>query len=251
MFTCKNLFDNENIKIISQMGNIKVLEHQMDLSVLPGNAIDAYYSAKMNIRKRQVVIELNDNSYTLSSGSMQWTCGNIQMTSGIKGVGDFLGKALSAKVSKESAIKPEYKGTGLIMLEPTFKHILLENIADWDGLVLEDGLFLACDSTVKQTITARSNLSSAALGGEGLFNLCLQGNGVAVLESPVPREELIVFDLKDDELKIDGNMAIAWSKSLKFTVEKSSKSLVTSAVSGEGFVNVYRGTGKVLMAPTR
>ena len=45
-------------------------------------------------------------------------------------------------------------------------------------------------------------------------------------------------------------MAIAWSSTLEFKVEKSSKSLVGSAVSGEGFVNVYRGTGKVLVAPT-
>ena len=45
-------------------------------------------------------------------------------------------------------------------------------------------------------------------------------------------------------------MAIAWSKSLQFTVEKSTKSLLGSLVSGEGLVNVYRGTGKVLMAPT-
>ena len=44
-------------------------------------------------------------------------------------------------------------------------------------------------------------------------------------------------------------MAIAWSDSLKFTVERSTKTLVGSAVSGEGLVNVYRGTGRVLIAP--
>ena len=84
----------------------------------------------------------------------------------------------------------------------------------------------------------------------GLFNLCLTGSGIAVLESPVPRDELIEFNLQDDEVKIDGNMAIAWSNSLKFTVERSSKSLMGSAVSGEGLVNVYRGSGRILMAPT-
>ena len=55
--------------------------------------------------------------------------------------------------------------------------------------------------------------------------------------------------LKDDVLKIDGSLAIAWSGSLDFTVERSGKSLMGSAVSGEGLVNVYRGTGKVLIAP--
>jgi uncharacterized protein (AIM24 family) len=87
------------------------------------------------------------------------------------------------------------------------------------------------------------------LGNEGLFNLCLKGEGIAVLESPVPRSELIEFILDNDEVRIDGNFAIAWSNSLEFRVEKSSKSLIGSAVSGEGLVNVYRGTGKILMAP--
>ena len=38
-------------------------------------------------------------------------------------------------------------------------------------------------------------------------------------------------------------------KTLDFTVERSGKTLVGSAASGEGLVNVYRGTGKVLLAP--
>ena len=70
------------------------------------------------------------------------------------------------------------------------------------------------------------------------------------MESPVPREELIEIEVQDDIVKIDGNMAIAWSASLQFTVEKSSKTLMGSAVNGEGFVNVYRGTGNILLAPT-
>ena len=181
---------------------------------------------------------------------MQWIAGAVKMTSGIKGVGDFLGKAIASKVTKESSAKPEYSGNGLVMLEPTYKHILLEDVAEWGSLVLEDGLFLACDSNISQKVVARTTLSSAVAGKEGLFNLCLTGSGIAVLESPVPRDELIEFNLQDDEVKIDGNMAIAWSNSLKFTVERSSKSLMGSAVSGEGLVNVYRGSGRILMAPT-
>lgn len=249
MFRCKNLFDNPNMKQIASKGNVKVFEYERDLSVTPGTAITAYYASEMNLRKRQVLIELNGSPWVIQAGSMQWTGGNIQMNSGVKGVGDFLGKAISSKVTKETTSKPEYNGYGLLMLEPTYKHILLVDVEEWGGIVLEDGLFLACDGKIQQNVISRSNLSSAALGGEGLFNLCLSGSGIAVLESPVPAEELIVFDLENDEIKIDGNMAIAWSKSLQFTVETSSKSLLGSAVSGEGFVNVFRGTGKIMMAP--
>lgn len=251
MVTCNNLYNNGNMKQIASLGCVKVFEHQRDLSVNPSSAMAAYYAAEMNVRKRQVLIELSGNSFTVQGGAMQWMAGSVNMTSGIKGVGDFLGKAIASKVTKESSAKPEYTGNGLVMLEPTYKHILLEEVSEWGSMVLEDGLFLACDSNITQKVVARTTISSAIAGKEGLFNLCLTGNGVAVLESPVPKDELIEFDLKDDELKIDGNMAIAWSDSLKFTVERSSKSLVGSAVSGEGLVNVYRGTGRVLMAPTQ
>ena len=36
---------------------------------------------------------------------------------------------------------------------------------------------------------------------------------------------------------------------MSFAVEKAGKTLIGSAASGEGLVNVYRGTGRVLMAP--
>ncbi|BCZ45518.1 transcriptional regulator [Clostridium gelidum] len=249
MITCKNLYENKNIEIVEAKGGIKVLEYKKDLSVDTTNAMASYFASKMNVRKRQVLIELNGNAYTISAGAMQWTSGAVTMGADVKGFGDLLGKALSSKVTKESAIKPKYQGNGLLMLEPTYKHILLEDVSQWGGMVLDDGLFLACESTVQQKVVARSNLSSALLGNEGLFNLCLSGQGVAVLESPVPRDELIEFELENDEVRIDGNFAIAWSKSLDFRVEKSGKSLLGSAVSGEGLVNVYRGTGKMLMAP--
>lgn len=250
MITYKNLYDNKNIDIIASKGLIKVLEYKRDLSVDPSRAITAYYASEMNVRKRQVLLELKNSAYTISAGAMQWMSGGIKMGADVKGVGDFFGKAFSAAVTKESAIKPKYEGTGLIMLEPTYKHILIEDVSEWGGLVLEDGLFLACEANVKQTVVSRSSLSSAALGKEGLFNLCLEGQGLAVLESPVPRDELIEFDLNNDEVRIDGSYAVAWSKSLKFTVETASKGkLLGSAVSGEGLVNVYRGTGKILMAP--
>lgn len=174
----------------------------------------------------------------------------MNATTGIKGVGDLFGKAIRGKVTGESAIKPEYTGDGMLVLEPTYKHLILMDTAEWNGsVVLDDGLFLACDAGLKHKAVMRSNLSSAVAGGEGLFNLSLKGNGVFCIECSCPREELIEIDLDNDVLKVDGNMALAWSSSLNFTVERSGKSLIGSAVSGEGLVNVYRGTGKVLMSP--
>lgn len=252
MYTIANFTNNDDVKVLCEKGPFQVVEYQRDLSVMPNDAALAYYCDAMNVRKRQVICDLSKSGVTLQAGAMQWTVGNVNATTGVKGVGDFFSKTIRGSVTGESAIKPEYTGNGVLVLEPTYKHILIVDLADWNGsIVLDDGLFLACDSKLKQKAIPRSNFSSAIAGGKGLFNLGLQGNGVVCLESLCPKEELIEIELEDDVLKVDGPMVIAWSGSLNFTVERSGKSLIGSAASGEGLVNVYRGTGKVLLAPVR
>jgi len=250
MYQINNFTNNDDIKVLNSLGAFTVVEYQRDLSVSPANAMLAYYCNEMNVRKRQVICDVAKSDVTVQAGAMQWTVGKVDATTGVKGVGDFLGKAFRGSVTGESAIKPEYTGSGTLVLEPTYKHIILIDVADWnESIVLDDGLFLACESSLKHKTVARSNFSSAVAGNEGLFNLGITGRGILCLESECPKEELIEIVLHDDVLKVDGNMAIAWSGSLNFTVERSGKSLIGSAASGEGLVNVYRGTGKVLLAP--
>ena len=250
MYQIKNFLENDDIRVVDHKGNVRVIEYMKDLSVNPYTCITQYYAAQMNVRKRQAVIELKNDEYTTSAGAMQWMLGHVETISDVKGVGDFLGKAIKGSVTKESAVKPKYRGNGVLVLEPTYNHLIIEDLSEWGrGMVIDDGMFLACESKVKYDVVMRSNLSSAVLGNQGLFSLRLSGEGLAILESPVPREELIEIVLENDEIKIDGNFAVAWSDTLEFTVEKSGKSLIGSAVSSEGFVNVYRGTGKILLAP--
>lgn len=250
MYQIKNFQDNDDVRTLDQLGPFTVIEYLRDLSITPGSAMTAYYCNEMNVRKRQVLCDLAQADITVQAGAMQWMVGDVKATTGVKGVGDLLGKAIRGKATGESAIKPEYTGSGTLVLEPTYKHLILMDAADWNGsVVLDDGLFLACDSRLQHKAVMRSNFSSAVAGGEGLFNLSLNGSGVFCIESDCPKEELVEITLKDDVLKVDGNFAIAWSNSLQFTVERSSKSLIGSAASGEGLVNVYRGTGKVLLAP--
>lgn len=250
MYQISNFVDNENVKTLSTMGGFTVVEYQKDLSVYPKSAAAAYFCKEMNVHKRQVICDLSKGNVTVQAGAMQWMVGDVNATTGVKGVGDLFGKAVRGKVTGESVIKPEYTGDGILVLEPTYKYIILLDVSDWDGsVILDDGLFLACDSTLKHKAVMRSNVSSAVAGNEGLFSLSMNGNGILCLETPCPKEELVEVTLHDDVLKVDGNMAIAWSGSLKFTVERSGKTLLGSAASGEGLVNVYRGTGKVLLAP--
>ena len=246
--------ENEIRKLIDTAGCFAVLEYERDASVTAEQAGEERAKAAMGVRRRQLMVRLNgENAVTMEAGAMQWTAGDIRITSGFDGAKDFLGKWIHSAVTEESMVKPRYEGNGIIALEPTYKHILLEEVGRFgsQGMTISDGMFLACDENVRIRTTARNTVSSAVAGKEGMFNTNLTGYGIVALKSNVPEIELmeIRLDGDEDELRLDGNMAVCWSTSLKFTVETSSASLVSSAINKEGLVNVYRGKGIVLISP--
>lgn len=243
--------ENDNIKVLDEKGPFQVIEYEKDLSVSPSEVMYKYFASKMNVRPRQLVVDLRKTSgIYLQSGAMQWMSGSTKLSTGIKGVGDFGKKFLKSKVTNETTVKPEYSGNGYVITEQTYKHLILLDLKDWgNNLMIDDGLFLAAEKSVELSVKKRTNLSSAFASSEGFFNTVLHGNGYVCLESRIPLKELIIIELNNDTVSIDGPMAIAWTSNLELTVERSAKSFVGSAVSGEGLVNVYRGTGKILMAP--
>ena len=86
-----NNFENQRRKFTASKGNFHVLEYMADASVSPVNAATEFFMSQMGVHRRQLVIELNDNnSAIIQAGAMQWMAGDIQATTGIKGVGDLL-----------------------------------------------------------------------------------------------------------------------------------------------------------------
>lgn len=255
MVNVKNLDEsNSNIKVLedSEYWGYKIIEYVSDLSVTPGEAIYKYFASKMNCRQRQVLINMQQGyDWTLSAGAMLWMTESIQAKTNIKGVGDMIGKFAKASVTKETMVKPVYSGEGTLALEPTWKHIIPIETSQWgNAVVMNDGYYLA-STGLDITVKAPDSVSGALLAGEGYYNTFVKGDGLVLLESSVPVGELVCFEVKDDVVKIDGNLAICWSSGLRLTVERVTKTLIGSAASGEGLVNVYRGTGKIFMQATR
>lgn len=63
--------ENENRKIVKSIDNFHILEYVQDASVSPMNAMDEYFMSKMNVRRRQVVIDISkDHSAVIQSGAM-------------------------------------------------------------------------------------------------------------------------------------------------------------------------------------
>ena len=80
------------------------MQYERDLSVSPEQAMPEYFRSKMNICRRQAVIQM-DGSFgvIVQSGAMQWMGGSVKMKSGVKGVGDFFGKLAKAAWSWKTA----------------------------------------------------------------------------------------------------------------------------------------------------
>ncbi|WP_304683276.1 AIM24 family protein [uncultured Clostridium sp.] len=227
---------------------VEVLEYnKLQGSTDTSAAMDMYFMEQQNIKARQVAIYLNNDKVKVEPGAMSYFKGNLEMVSGVT-PGKLIGKMFSAAVTGESVAQPEYKGTGTVVLEPSFNHFLVLKI---DGEVIVDkGMFYCAQGGVQVKPVFVKTISSAFAGGEGIFQISLKGKGIVVLESRVPVSEIDEIHLDNETLKVDGNFAILRSGNINFTVERSAKTLIGSAVSGEGLVNVYRGTGTVWLAPT-
>ena len=202
------------------------------------------------IKLKQIRIILDDSSVKLEPNSLSYMKGNIEIRNKSGGLLGFGKKIISSKLTGETAFKPTYSGTGEIFLEPSFGHFALIELED-DQIIVSDNMFYACEEGIDVNATIQKNVSSALLGNEGLCQTRIEGNGIVVLKVPVPESEIFKCILINDILKVDGNFAILRTGNIEFSVEKSSKSIVGTVFSGEGMVNVYRGTGEVWLIPTK
>lgn len=244
----------ENIKILEQFENgglrVEILQYDKLLGLTNAQmAEQIYFMEQQNIHVKQIALYLNNDKVTIEKGAMSYFQGNIEMVSGVT-LGNALGRLVRGAVTGEHMAQPEYTGTGLLVLEPSFKHFLVLRLDKGESVIVDDGMFYCAQGSVTVKAVSQRNISSAVAGGETLIQQQLTGPGIIILESTVPQDEIDIIEMQNDTLKVDGNFAVLRSSSLEFTVERSAKTLVGSAVSGEGLVNVYRGTGQVWLAPT-
>lgn len=244
----------DNMKIIDRIQGNGILVEVLEYTKLTGasdsrSAQNIWFMQQSGIKARQVSIQLQNNGIKIEPGAMSYFQGNLDMVSGIT-AGNAVGRFLGGMVTGEHAAQPEYKGTGMVVLEPSFKHFLLSCLDPNETVIVDKGMFYGAETSVEVKPIMNSNVSSALLGGEGIFQISLRGPGIVILESPVPMDEIDIIELNNDTLKVDGNFATLRSGGIQFTVERSARTLLGSAVSGEGLVNVFRGTGSVWLAPT-
>jgi len=208
------------------------------------------YMREANIKLRQLRIVLSGGGVFTEANALSFMRGPIEVSTNTGGLFSLSKKFVSSKISGEPVIKPHYKGVGELLLEPSFGHYAMLELEN-EEIIIDDSLFFAAEDSIEIGITSMKTVSSALFGTEGLFQTKLKGTGIVVLEIPVPETEVFKYSLVDDVLKIDGNFSVLRTGGITFTVEKTTKTLIGSGFSGEGLLNVFRGTGEVWLMPTK
>jgi len=209
-----------------------------------------FFATQAGMRLKMVRITLKDSKVRAEPGALYYMKGQLEMKASTGG--GFIKSLMRKMTSGESFFVNEIHGSGVIYLEPTFGHFFLHTIEeDSPGVICDKGMFYAGTSNLDVSASLQKNVSSGLFGGEGLWQTSIKGDGVAVLFSPVPVEEVKKINLKDEKLSVDGNFALMRTAGVEFRAEKSSKSWVATAVSGEGLLQTFSGTGSVWIAPTQ
>lgn len=208
------------------------------------------FMRQAGIKLRQLRIVLSSSGAYIESGRLSFMRGPIEVSSNTGGLFSFSKQLITSKITGENLVRPLFKGTGELLLEPSFGHIALLELEN-ESVIIDDTLFFAAEQQVEMSTTTVKTVSGALLGNEGFFQTKLSGTGIVALELPVPEQEIFKYKLVNDILKVDGNFAILRTGTIEFSVEKTTKSLMGSALSGEGFMNVFKGTGEVWLMPTK
>ncbi|MGL4357687.1 TIGR00266 family protein [Cetobacterium sp.] len=137
------------------------------------------------------------------------------------------------------------KEVGRVAVAPKgFGNIKVLNVSSGNHWYLNDGSFLACNSSVDYTSTRQKRILNSILGGTGgFFILKSKGEGELLVNG---FGDLIEIDLDGSQpFQIDNGHVVCWQESLDYKMEIASG--LFGFRSGEGLLNTFRGKGKVII----
>lgn len=203
------------------------------------------------VTARQLRIVLDGGSALLEPGALQYASGKLTAEVQKNDQGGIFGRMARSAATGESAYATKYSGYGEVWSDPTSKQFIIAQMdGPGDALILDDGAFYACESSI-QIKSHMHRTVSGVLSGNGLMQPKLEGAGVFVVESPVPVDEVEAIELDGSgELIVDGDLMMMYSASLTVELRPLVRGLRNAMRSGEGLVFVFKGRGTVWLTPT-
>ena len=226
MYKIYNLKSNENVEVSAQAGLFTVLEVQdtpkTKLSKTNASVMDVWAENMLRHEKRQLIAQLVDSEIALGENSLSWMVGECSI------------------IPEESS-----KGNGTIALKPIADHLMLVNMRDWqEGLICDRDRFEASEGQIKVSCELTTSIPSTHNPNQELQYISFVGPGIVAIRIPCLSSQLVLVEIEQDELRVEGDHAMAWSKTLEFSVSEE-QSDVAQAIKR---VQIFKGTGKILLS---
>lgn len=184
-------------------------------------------------------------SVRIEPGCMVYKDGSINLQGKVNGgLFSAIGKVFLGGESFFTSVATA-KDAGRVTVAPKgFGNIKVLNVSSGNHWYLNDGSFLACNSSVDYTSTRQKRILNSILGGTGgFFILKSKGEGELLVNG---FGDLIEIDLDGSQpFQIDNGHVVCWQESLDYKMEIASG--LFGFRSGEGLLNTFRGKGKVII----
>ena len=192
-----------------------------------------------------VILSLaNQESVRIENGAMVFHNGKVKLEG--KTNGGVVGGLMKKTFTGESFFITTATGTedgAEIAIAPSLLGDIAELEVGSTNYMLNDGAFLASDNGVEIS-TKSQGLGKAVFGGTGgLFIIQASGQGKLLING-FGQLSVINLDGSQDYV-IDNGHVVCWDANLTYKIEAASGKF--GFTSGEGLVNRFSGTGKVII----
>jgi uncharacterized protein (AIM24 family) len=193
-------------------------------------------------RLKQVRVILNNGTIITETGALQLTQGHISSEPHQNHT--FFSKFTQSIRNKLNHLRPTYQGRGEIYLEPSSRHYILHKIED-EELIVDQGMFYCCESSVKVSSFRTKKQDEPRY----VTQTKLSGRGICVLQSPVPENQILKFELYNERLQIAPNCVILRSRTLESPM-KQLKNFFYSFTGKKDRTETFSGTGQIWIVPS-
>lgn len=184
-----------------------------------------------------------DESVMAEAGAMVSMSANVELQSQMKG--GLLG-ALKRAAGGESAFVSTFTargGPGEVTLAPGAPGDIAAIELNNQSFFVQSSSYLAGDAGL--TVDTKWGGAKSFFGGEGLFVLLVQGQGLLLVSSygAIHRKRLEA----GERYVVDTGHLVAWEGTTQYTLRKAAAGFFRSMVSGEGIVAEFSGPGELLI----
>ncbi|MGZ8847069.1 MAG: TIGR00266 family protein [Pyrinomonadaceae bacterium] len=177
------------------------------------------------------------------AGAMVSMSANVELQSQMKG--GLLG-ALKRAAGGESAFVSTFTargGPGEVTLAPGAPGDIAAIEMNNQTFFVQSSSYLAGDASL--TVDTKWGGAKSFFGGEGLFVLMVQGQGLLLVSSfgAIHRKTLQA----GERYVVDTGHLVAWEGTTQYTLRKAAAGFFRSMVSGEGIVAEFSGPGEILI----